>query len=48
MNHQDRRLLIQRYGLSQKEVEKVFNMVRSGKFTTGAAVKFVIKDRKAD
>lgn len=46
MNHQDRRLLVQKYGLSQEEVSKVFNMVRSGKFTTDQAVKYVIKDRK--
>lgn len=46
MNQQDRILLRDVYGLSHKEQNKVFNMVRSGKFTIDQAAKNVIKDRK--
>lgn len=46
MNHQDKRLLVQKYGLSQGEVAKVINMVRSGRFTIDSAARYIIKDRK--
>ena len=45
MNIQDRKLLKDVYGLSYKEHNKVFSMVRSGKFTMDSAEKYVIKDR---
>ena len=47
MNHQDRRLLVQRYGLRPSEIEQVFKMVRSGQFTMETAAKNVIKNRTA-
>jgi hypothetical protein len=47
MNHQDRRLLVQKYGLTQSEVQSVFSMVRSGAYTIDQAAKLVIKGRKS-
>lgn len=47
MNIQDRKLLKEVYNLTHKEQNKVFNMVRSGKFTMDSAAKYVIKDREA-
>jgi len=45
MNIQDRKLLAEVYGLNHKEQNKVFSMVRSGKFTMDTAAKFVVKER---
>jgi hypothetical protein len=45
MNHQDKRILVQKYGMNQTEVKKVFSMVRSGAYTMERAAQLVLKER---
>lgn len=45
MNIQDRKLLQECYGLTYKECNSVFSMVRSGSFTIDEAAKEILKQR---
>ena len=46
MNHQDRILLKEVYGLNYKECSSVFNMVRTGSYTLDSAAKKILNNRK--
>lgn len=45
MNIQDRKLLQEVYGLTYKECNSVFKMVRTGVFTLDSAAKKILSNR---